>query len=293
MSEVTNKHRIQVNATVRDSSGGKAYAFALDANASVSEIKLKIKQAKLVPETHMTFLGDFGSVGTPLSVDVTQHIVWTSVNSGIRYQNSLTSGDSYYAYIYAVDPFENAVVVASGANPIQMTTETITITFSTLQPSEYAQQRTRVEPTVDTVTGFFDFYNGKTDKLYAHLSIDPKESVVSDVSVVAFSSKQSLSAVESFDKAKRTVVFDDQTMISGAPTTTPTTPIDRFYNGVSDATGTLFTDHFATNGYGDVFYVYTVMRDVGFEKWIVQEFQVLAGKLPVIEGSTAEIVEIP
>ena len=296
MSEVTNKHRIQVNASVRDESGGKAYAFALDKAATPTDIKLTIKRKNLNPEMHMTYLGEFTSIDTDLSTDVTRFIEWETVNSeAISFDNSLVNGDAYHVYIYAVDPFQNATVVANSQNPITMTTDTIVIQFSALQPERYAEQRALNEPVLSILAnrGFFDFYEGNITMLYANLSVDPQESVVSDISVVAFSSgPQTPSNVIAFPKDKRTLLVDDETMISTTQEL-GTTGIERFYTDTNDTTtGTLFSEHFTANGYGHVFHVYTVMRDVGFEKWIVRHDSVHTGTYPVLSNSTAEIMEI-
>jgi hypothetical protein len=294
MSGVTNKHRIQVNARVKDESGGKAYAFALDKAATTTDIKLMIKRKKLTPE-HMTYLGEFTSIGNDLSTEVTRFIAWDTVNSGtISFVNSLVNGDAYHMYIYAVDPFQNATVVANSQNPITMTTDTIVIQFSALQPERYAERRALNEPvlSIPANRGFFDFYVGNITMLYANLSVIPKESVVSDISVVAFYSEQiNDQNVIAFPKDKRTLLVDDETMISTTHEL-GTTGIERFYTDTSDTTtGTLFSEHFAANGYGHVFHVYTVMRDVGFEKWIVRHDTVHAGTYPVLSNSTAEIEE--
>jgi hypothetical protein len=309
MSEVTNHHRIRVSATLRDNSGGgTAYAFALDQNPSIADITQKIKQTRL-NKNSMTILGSFTTTATPLTADVTTVVSWDSLStdrrtvattSGLVSYNN-TNPDAivglYHVFIYAVDPYKNTTVMAHPQNPIPMTTETIEITqaldFLSVGTTNYAEHHSNVsDATVELTSPLFDFYSGRTDKLYANISVDPKDSVVNDVSVVAFFSPQTvLSDIPAF--TQKTNIYNNSTApIFGTVKIEFTeVPLDNFFADTTDnTTGTSFIDHFTDKGYGQTFYVYVVMRDVGFDKWIVKEYAVSVGEVPVLTGSTAEIV---
>lgn len=296
-SGVINKHRIQVSATVRNNSGGTAYAFALDHNPSIWEIKEKIKDGKFTLTT-MTNLGTFDVSGTSLSNNVTTFIQWDSVESAIASSDLVSFDDSnadavvgeYYMFIYAVDLYQNTNVMAHPQNPIRMTTETIVLTraLDLLYGDgsvNYAEQRNGVsDANVTLLTPLFDFYNGRTDMLYANISVDPNESAVNEVSVVAFSS-QIVPMLNVSTFSHKTVIYQE---IFGSAISIEES-IDTFFTDMTDTTGTLFN---SANWYGQTFYVYVVMHDIGFDKWIVTEFEVQAGVPPNLSDSTAEIIVV-
>jgi hypothetical protein len=205
-------------------------------------------------------------------------------------------------FIYAVDPFKNSTVMPHPQNPIPMTTETIEVTQQTLGSflaagtANYAEQHNGVvDATVVLQKPFFDFYAGRTDKLYANVSVDPKDSVVNDVSVVAFSSAQTvLPDAPAFATQKKVIYSNSDFPIFGAVKTgLAEVSIDTFFTDTNSATGTSFTQYFTDTGYGaQLFYVYVTMRDIGFDKWIVKEYVVSVGDSPILTGSTAEIVVV-
>jgi len=314
MSEATNNHRIRVSASVRDNSGGTAYAFALNRNPSIEDIKQKIKQTRLVP-ANMTSMGAFTSTATTLTAEVKEFVDWdtltgatVAVPSGlVSYNDTGTVVGEYYVFIYAVDPFKNTTIMPHPQNPIPMTTETVEVTQQTLGSflsagtANYAEQHNGVvDATVVLQKPFFDFYAGRTDKLYANVSVDPKDSVVNDVSVVAFSSAQtpglSPDSWPAFATQKKVIYSNSDLPIFGVEKTgLAEVSIDTFFTDATDssAAGTSFTQYFTDNGYGaQLFYVYVTMRDIGFDKWIVKEYVVSVGDPPVLTGSTAEIVVV-
>ena len=309
MSEATNNHRIRVSASVRDNSGGTAYAFALNRNPSIEDITRKIKQTRLVP-ANMTLLGAFTSTATTLTAEVKEFVDWDTltgatvgVPSGlVSYNDTAAIVGLYYVFIYAVDPFKNSTIMPHPQNPIPMTTETIEVTQQTLGSflaagtANYAEQHNGVvDATVVLQKPFFDFYAGRTDKLYANVSVDPKDSVVNDVSVVAFSSAQTvLPDAPAFATQKKVIYSNSDLPIFGAVKTgLAEVSIDTFFTDTNSATGTSFTQYFIDTGYGaQLFYVYVTMRDIGFDKWIVKEYVVSVGDSPVLTGSTAEIVVV-
>ena len=315
MSEATNNHRIRVSASVRDNSGGTAYAFALNRNPSIEDITRKIKQTRLVP-ANMTLLGAFTSTATTLTAEVKEFVDWDTltgatvgVPSGLVNYNDNTAAivGLYYVFIYAVDPFKNSTIMPHPQNPIPMTTETVEVTQQTLGSflaagtANYAEQHNGVvDATVVLQKPFFDFYAGRTDKLYANVSVDPKDSVVNDVSVVAFSSAQTPglspdSSWPAFATQKKVIYSNSDFPIFGVEKTgLAEVSIDTFFTDTTDVSaGTSFTQYFTDSGYGaQLFYVYVTMRDIGFDKWIVKEYVVSVGDSPILTGSTAEIVVV-
>ena len=301
----TNKHKIHATATVSDNSGGFAYAFALDQNPdSIGEIKQMIQQNKLTTG-HMFAMGTFLATATTLSVDVDSFVKWGTIVGSETPQanNYLVSFDDssdptvgqYYMFVYAVDPYKNITILPHPQNPIKMTTETIQLNFVTANwlsaPDRYAEQRNNVsDATVTRLQPFFDFYNNQTDKLYANISVDPKDSVVNDVSVVAFSSQ--ISNVSDFTLRTKIYNIESSPIFEGVKDDFGEIPIDKYFTGIGDTVGTSFEGTTGTtpDWYGQTFYVYVVMRDIGFDKWIVNEFEVTAGVAPVLTDSTAEIV---
>ena len=300
----TNKHKIHATATVSDNSGGFAYAFALDQNPdSIGEIKQMIQQNKLTTG-HMFDMGPFLATATQVNADVDSFVKWGTIVGSETPQanNYLVSFDDsnseqtvgqYYMFVYAVDPYKNITILPHPQNPIKMTTETIQLNFVTTTgwlsaPDRYAEQRNNVsDATVTRLQPFFDFYNNRTDKLYANISVDPKDSVVNDVSVVAFSSQ--ISNVSDFTSRTKIYNIERSPIFEGVKDDFDRISIDKYFTGIDDTVGTSF-EGTTPDWYGQTFYVYVVMRDIGFDKWIVNEFEVTAGVAPVLTDSTAEIV---
>ena len=299
----TNKHKIHATATVSDNSGGFAYAFALDQNPdSIGEIKQMIQQNKLTTG-HMFKMGPFLATATQVNADVDSFVKWGTIVGSETPQanNYLVSFDDssseqtvgqYYMFVYAVDPYKNITILPHPQNPIKMTTETIQLNFVTANwlsaPDRYAEQRNNVsDATVTRLQPFFDFYNNQTDKLYANISVDPKDSVVNDVSVVAFSSQ--ISNVSDFTSRTKIYNIESSPIFGVEKNDFDRISIDKYFTGIVDTVGTSF-EGTTPDWYGQTFYVYVVMRDIGFDKWIVNEFEVTAGVAPVLTDSTAEIV---
>ena len=303
-SENTNKHKIRATATVSDNSGGTAYAFALDQNPdSIGAIKQMIQQNKLTTTEHMFEMGTFLANATQVNVDVDSFVKWGTIDSETPQANNdlVSFNDSsgptvgqYYMFVYAVDPYKNITILPHPQNPIKMTTETIQLNFVTTTgwlsaAGRYAEQRNDVsDATVTRLQPFFDFYNNRTDKLYANISVDPKDSVVNNVSVVAFSSPiEPISNVSDFTSRTQISPVESSPIFGVEKHDFGEIPIDKYFTGIDDTVGTSFEP---TDWYGQTFYVYVVMRDIGFDKWIVNEFEVTAGVAPVLTDSTAEIV---
>jgi hypothetical protein len=265
----------------------------------------------------MTLLGAFTSTATTLTAEVKEFVDWdtlTGATVGVpsrlvsEYYVGLSAAivAEYYVFIYAVDPFKNSTIMPHPQNPIPMTTETIEVTQQTLGSflaagtANYAEQHNGVvDATVVLQKPFFDFYAGRTDKLYANVSVDPKDSVVNDVSVVAFSSAQtpglSPDSWPAFATQKKVIYSNgDLPIFGGEKTGLAEVSIDTFFTDTTDVSaGTSFTQYFIDTGYGaQLFYVYVTMRDIGFDKWIVKEYVVSVGDSPILTGSTAEIVVV-
>lgn len=313
-SAADNKHRIAINARVRDNSGGTAFAFALDSMVSATDLKTKIKQGRLTTANHMVNLGTFGSNFTDVSGNVEHFVVFTELNADTPAPlhdlvdfDSTTGEGRYYVYLYVRDIFNNMVIQPHPINPIEMRSDTIEVAaefdgyfLSTdktgIEFAEYRAGASNPQVTQKNTHDVFDFYNDRTDKLYANVTIDTNESVVNDVRLVAFSTSYDdlsnathVNGIAGFAAEKFTEVYNDNT--------------DNLFNETAyDAMGEkgiekVFTGYDDTSAgsalvFGNVYHVYSVVQDIGFGKPVVRLLKTVStGAAPVLSGSSASIAE--
>tara|TARA_B100001142_G_scaffold288119_1_gene304110 strand:- start:128 stop:1009 length:882 start_codon:yes stop_codon:yes gene_type:complete len=290
VSSAANKHRISVSASVRDNSGGTAYAFALKKNGtttdngandngpSVTILKNKIKTQHLKPAEHMVQLGVFGSEFTSVSGDVDKCVVdFNNFSTGV-----LENLGEYFVYLYVVDIFNNMVIQPHPSNPVPMTSATIAIApfdgyFISTNTSniEYAEYRSNaLDPVVQQKNGMdiFDFYNGRIDKLYANVDINPHESTVNNVRLVAFDSQA-----------------DNQTIINNATTVVYNETTNNIFNETHDAGEIQLAGNIE---FGKLYNVYSVIYDHGFNTDMVRQINtVTTGSKPILSGISVSIDE--
>ena len=312
-SAADNKHRIAVNARVRDNSGGTAYAFALDSPVNSAQLKTKIKLGQLTTANHMVELGTFGADFTDVSGNVEHFFVFTELNADTQAPlydlvdfDSTTGDGQYHVYLYVRDIFNNMVIQPHPSNPIPMKLDTIQVVkfdgyfLSTDKTAiEFAEHRVGASnPRVDqkNTQDVFDFYNARTTKLYANVEINTVESVVNNVRLVAFSTPYDLSnaahvnGILNFAAEKFTSVYNNATINLFNETgydAMGEKAIEKVFSGYGD------TSAGSDLAFGNVYYVYSVVQDIGFDKPVVRLLKtVTTGAAPVLSGLSASIAEI-
>jgi hypothetical protein len=313
-SAADNKHRIAVNARVRDNSGGTAYAFALDSPpVNSAQLKTKIKLGQLTTANHMVELGTFGADFTDVSGNVEHFFVFTELNADTQAPlydlvdfDSTTGAGQYHVYLYVRDIFNNMVIQPHPSNPIQMRSDTIQVAaefdayFLSTDASnqrEFAEYRagaSNPQVTQKNTHDVFDFYNARTDKLYANVTIDTHESVVNNVRLVAFSTSYDdlsnaahVNGIAGF--VASTEVYNDNTdnlFDEDAYDAMGEKAIEKVFTGYDD------TSAGSALVFGNVYHVYSVVQDIGFGKPVVRLLKTVStGAAPVLSGLSASIAE--
>jgi hypothetical protein len=142
----------------------------------------------------------------------------------------------------------------------------------------------------------FDFYNARTTKLYANVEINTVESVVNNVRLVAFSTPYDLSnaahvnGILNFAAEKFTSVYNNATINLFNETgydAMGEKAIEKVFSGYGD------TSAGSDLAFGNVYHVYSVVQDIGFDKPVVRLLKtVTTGAAPVLSGLSASIAEI-
>ena len=300
-------YKVNVKATVSDETSGNVFAMLMSADLNASAIQADVKDST----DNMVLLGSFsGSSSETLEGNLTTYFEdVAAVQSGTSITLTADTDISYYVYIYAIDQYDNDILIKRPqAVTLDIATTTVDVNATLFigastglfHETRYATNITQANVTSSPTDGsnYFGYsankiipggaYTDYANVLYATLTADPGEFVVDAVysfavetppATFAGNETKLLNLIESTNPAK----IYNPTLLFNSPPQSFSYEIDTFYASVDS--NVKYPMVFGTN--------YTLfhachVRDM--DLYVMnQAGNVSTGEAPTIVSSTAAV----